>query len=205
MSTKYGKNFTNFQNIGLQGSPTSAPVDQGMLEMSAGAFVKSTISISPISGSTVGSEAGAVESPYFHISAAGLSLGTGFLRMTNVGSSPYGTFRIRSSTYFDTDTAYQFPAKSGIFPIMGTFNVQLPVIVAGDFSRTAVSVTGIRSEDGLVVTIQGDPLKNLGAVQNPAQLIACAAGNGSISLTFASLGGTTTAYQEIPCAYVAVR
>ena len=101
--------------------------------------------------------------------------------------------------------AWTFPNKSGTFPIMGTFSVDLPVIVTGDFSRTAVTVSGIRVEDGIVVTIQGDPLKNAGAIQNPAQLIACAAGNGSITLTFDSLGGTTTAYQTIPCAYVAVR
>lgn len=101
--------------------------------------------------------------------------------------------------------AWTLPNKSGTFPIMGTFTVNLPVIVAGDFARTTVSVTGIRTEDAVMVTIQGDPLKNAGAIQNPAQLIAVAAGNGSLGLTFASLGGTTTAYQDIICAYTAVR
>lgn len=103
------------------------------------------------------------------------------------------------------DRAWTFPAKSGTFPIMGTFTVSVPVIAAGAFSRTAVTISGIRTEDGVVVTVQGDPLKNAGATQNPAQLIAASAGNGSLTLTFASLGGTTTAYQEVPCAYVAVR
>lgn len=103
------------------------------------------------------------------------------------------------------DRAWQLPNKSGTFPIMGTFNVSLPVVTAGEYYRTAVTVSGIRAEDGLVITIQGDPLKNRGAVQEPAQLIAAKAGNGSITLTFASLGGTATAYQEIPVAYLAVR
>ena len=107
----------------------------------------------------------------------------------------------------ELDTARQWflPNKSGTFPISGTFTINLPAIVAGDFSRTAVAVTGIRTEDAVLVTIQGDPLKNLGAIQNPAQLIATSAGNGSLTLTFASLGGTTTAYQDIICAYTSVR
>jgi hypothetical protein len=125
------------------------------------------------------------------------------LRFAGSASGLEGTLSIKSDN--EGVRAWQLPAKSGTFPIMGTFNVQLPAIVAGAFDRTAVTVSGIRVEDGLVVTIQGDPLKNLGAIQNPAQLIAASAGNGSITLTFASLGGTTTAYQEIPCAYVAVR
>lgn len=101
--------------------------------------------------------------------------------------------------------AWTFPNKSGTFPISGTFTVNLPAIAAGAFDRTAVTVSGIRVEDAILVTVQGDPLKNAGAIQNPAQLIAAAAGNGSITLTFASLGGTTTAYQDIICAYTAVR
>ena len=85
MSTRYGKNFTNFQNVGLQGSSSSAPVNQGILEMGAGVTqANSTISISLIGSGTVSSENSANEHPYFHISNAGLSVGTGFIRMTNV-------------------------------------------------------------------------------------------------------------------------
>ena len=36
MSSKYGRNFTNFQNVGLTGSQTSAPIGVGMLEMAPG-------------------------------------------------------------------------------------------------------------------------------------------------------------------------
>ena len=125
------------------------------------------------------------------------------LRLAGSASGLEGTLSVKSDD--EGLRAWVLPAKSGTFPIMGTFNVSIPVIAAGAFDRTAVTVSGIRAEDGLVVTVQGDPLKNLGATQNPVQLIAASAGNGSITLTFASLGGTTTAYQEIPCAYVAVR
>ncbi len=114
-----------------------------------------------------------------------------------------GTLAVKES--MDTDKQWFLPDKSGTLPIAGTFNVSLPVIAAGTFYRTAITVSGLRTEDGIVVTIQGDPLKNAGAIQNPAQLVAAQPANGSITLTFACLGGTTTAYQEIPCAYVAVR
>lgn len=103
------------------------------------------------------------------------------------------------------DRAWTLPNKSGTFPISGTFTVNLPAIVANDFARTAVTVSGIRVEDAILVTIQGDSLKNAGAIQHPAVLIAAKAGNGSMTLTFASPSGTTTAYQDIICAYTAVR
>lgn len=114
-----------------------------------------------------------------------------------------GTFRADLSE--GLDRAYVFPNKSGTFPISGTFSVNLPAIVANDFARTAVTVSGIRVEDALVVTVQGDPLKNAGAIQHPAVLLAAKAGNGSVTLTFSSPSGTTTAYQDIICAYTAVR
>lgn len=114
-----------------------------------------------------------------------------------------GTFRADLGE--GLDRAYVFPNKSGTFPISGTFTVNLPAIASTDFARTSVTVSGIRIEDGLVVTVQGDSLKNAGAIQHPAVLIAAKAGNGSIGLTFSSPSGTTTAYQDIICAYTAVR
>ena len=125
------------------------------------------------------------------------------LRFAGSASGLEGTLSIKSDD--EGLRAWQLPAKSGTFPIMGTFTVNLPVITGSNFARTAVTVSGIRAEDALIVTVQGDPLKFLGAQQHPAQLIAASAGNGSITLTFASLSTTTTAYQDIPCAYVAVR
>lgn len=205
MSTKYGRNFTNFQNIGLQGSSTSAPVDVGMIEMKPGATqAASTISLSMIGSGTVSSENSANEHPYFHISAAGLSVGTGFIRMTNVGSSPYGTIRLKASTYLDTDTAYQLPAKSGTFPIAGTFTVQLPAITGANWSETSVVVTGIRAEDALVVTLQ-DTFNTVTTDRVMAYLAGASPRNGGIHMTFMNPSATATIYNEMICAYCAMR
>lgn len=143
MSTKYGRNFTNFQNVGLQGSPSSAPIGVGMIEMKPGLTqAASTISLSMIGSGTAGSENSANEHPYFHISNAGLSLGTGFIRLTALGAAPYGT--LRASAAFQEDQAWRLPALSGILPVMGTFTVGLESIAADQTYQTLVvlSVAG---------------------------------------------------------------
>ena len=112
---------------------------------------------------------------------------------------------IRAELSENLSRAWTMPNKSGTFPISGTFLAQIPAIAANAFSRTAITVSGIRVEDGLVVTEQGDPLLNIGSIIHPAMLIAAKAGNGSITLTFSSPSGTTSAYQEIVMAYTAVR
>lgn len=205
MSSKYGRNFTNFQNIGLTGSPTSAPANVGMLEMKPGLTqAASTISLSMIGGGTAGSENSANEHPYFHISAAGLSIGSGFIRLTNVGASPYGTIRLKSATYLDTDTAYQLPAKSGTIPIAGTFIVQLPAIVAASWAETNVVVTGIREEDGLIVSLQ-DTFNTVTTDRVMAFLAGASPRNGNVHLTFMNPSATATIYNELICGYCAVR
>ena len=211
MSTKYGKNFTGFQNVSLQGSSTSAPTGQGMIEMGAGGSqAATTLAIQMIAGSTVGSINGAVEHPYFHIEGAGLSLGSGFLRMTNVGSSPYGTLRVRSSTYLDTDVAWQFPAKSGTFPIMGTFNVQFPTITStSNVFSTVVTVAGIRTEDALVVQLNRGitasyDVMAVGSGATSKILNAVTPGNGQITMGFLN-NGLTTVYTDLIYSYLAMR
>lgn len=115
-----------------------------------------------------------------------------------------GTLRAELSE--GVNRAWTLPNKSGTFPISGTFTVNLPAITTGvAFTRTAVTVTGIRTEDALVVMQMGDPLLQAGAIQHPAMLVAAKAGNGSITLTFSNPGATTTAYQDIVMAYTAMR
>ena len=184
-----------------------------MIEMAPGLTnAKSTIALSMIAGSTAGSEAGAVEHPYFHVSNAGLSVGTGFIRMTNVGSSPYGTIRMRSATYLDTDVAYQLPAKSGVFPIAGTFAVQLagPGAAENSFS-TIVTVAGIRTEDALIVQINGgNPSTSgytlIGANSGSTAFILTSAkpGAGNVTLMFYNALGATS-YVNLTCSYIAMR
>ena len=124
--------------------------------------------------------------------------------MTNVGASPYGTIRVRSGTYLDADMAWQFPAKSGVFPIMGTFAVQLPAGVAAFFS-TAVTVTGIRTEDAIIAQINTPTSIGYDFDNSTAYILnSIRPANGSMTLFFQNLGNAT-AYIELVGAYVAMR
>ena len=137
MSTKYNRNFTNFQNISVGGSGTAAPENVGMFEMKQGLTnAASTVSISMIGSGTAGSENSANMHPYFHISNAGLSIGTGFIRLTALGASPYGT--IRASAAFQEDAAWRLPALSGIIGVFGTASVGLESIGANTTYTTTV-------------------------------------------------------------------
>lgn len=137
MSTKYNRNFTNFQNLSVSGSGTGVDAKVGFIEMQQGATnAASTLSISMLSGSTGASINGSVEAPYFHISNAGLSLGTGYIRLTANGSSPYGTLSVASS--FEEDGAWQLPGDNGIIPTMGTLSVGLESISANSTYSTNI-------------------------------------------------------------------
>ena len=213
MATRYGRNFTSFQNISLQGSPSADPVNVGMFELAPGATQeKSTISISMIGSGTDSSVNSANEHPYFHISNAGLSIGTGFIRLTAVGSSPYTTIRARASTYLDSDVALTLPAKSGVIPIAGTFAVQLkgPGASENSFS-TIVTVAGVRLEDALIVQVnRGNAASSgydlIGANSGSTAFILTSAkpGNGNITLMFYNALGATN-YVDLQCSYIAMR
>ncbi len=207
MSTKYNSNFTNFQNIHLKGTGTADGIEgnnQGILSIGAGSsHVASTLSIRQISGSTDGSEVGSVAPAYFHLSGAGLSLGTGGIRMTTAGSSPYSTITL-DSTYMDQDTAYQFPAKSGKFGISGTFTVDVPGIAAYAIEESLVTVAGIRAEDGLVATMQSMSTTGIGT-RGFSFLGAANPENNGIYMTFINPTLTATLYTQHIIAYTAVR
>lgn len=105
------------------------------------------------------------------------------------------------------DRAYQLPNKSGTFPIMGTFAVQLPGLTSttNQYS-TIVTVSGIRVEDGLMV----QPNKGVsagyslsGAGGTARILLSAEAQNGAILLTY--FNQATTAYAELVYTYSAVR
>lgn len=206
MSTKYGRNFTNFQNIGLQGSGTTSPTGVGMIEMAPGATqAASTLSIAMIGSGTVASENSANEHPYFHISNAGLSLGTGFIRLSAVGSSPYTTIRARTSTYLDTDVALTLPAKSGGIPICGTFTLHLPAITAGNFASTNVVIAGIRAEDLFLCQFMTPSETAITSDRGRAFLSGALPTNTGVNLTFFNPTATATVYGAHTMAYVAFR
>ena len=196
MSTKYGRNFTNFQNIGLQGSQGVAGLKSpGMLEMFPGATnAASTVSISMISGSTAGSENGAVEHPYFHISNAGLSLGTGFIRFTALGAAPYGT--LRASAAFQEDQAWRLPALSGIIGVFGTLAVGLESIGANaTYSTTVVlSTAGAPVDRPDMTCIFGfSRLNGTATTRGLPVYIGNTPGNSGVELAFINASATATA------------
>lgn len=109
------------------------------------------------------------------------------------------------------DRAWTFPNKSGTFPIMGTFRIQLPAIAAStQIQSTIATVAGIRAEDALTVQVnQGVSAGygDMGGITSggTARILATAfPGNGNITLTFFNLG-VATGYVDLVCSYLAVR
>jgi len=98
--------------------------------------------------------------------------------------------------------AYQLPNKSGTFGVTGTFAVNLQAITS--WGETAVTVSGIRREDGLIVQI-----RDMGATVTTGRTFPIIAGarpeNGYIYMTFYNPTGTATLYSDIVCSYTAVR
>jgi hypothetical protein len=111
------------------------------------------------------------------------------------------------------DAPYQwyFPQMSGTFPIMGSFVVQLPAIAATtNMLSTVVTVTGIRAEDALTVTMGGGTTAGYGEANISTSgatakiFFNARAGNGNITLFFVNLG-VATGYTEHVMHYSAVR
>ena len=208
MSTKYGRNFTNFQNVGLKGSiNTIGQPSPGMLEMFPGATnAVSTLSISMISGSTAGSENGAVEHPYFHISNAGLSLGTGFIRLSALGAAPYGT--IRASAAFQEDQAWRLPALSGIIGVFGTIAVGLETIAAAQHYSTNIvlSVAGAPVDRPDMTCIFGvSRLNGTATTRGFPIYIGNTPTNSGVELFFHNVGATASVAQTLEMNFICAR
>lgn len=128
--------------------------------------------------------------------------GTVALRVSAGASGSEGTLSVLSDD--EGSRAWNFPAKSGTFPIMGTFAVQLPAGVAAFFS-TAVTVSGIRAEDAVIVQLNSPASIGYDFDNSTAYiLVAAKPTNGGITLFFNN-PGNATAYIEQVGAYVAVR
>lgn len=108
------------------------------------------------------------------------------------------------------DRAWRFPNKSGSIPIMGTFAVQFPTITStSNVFSTIVTVSGIRSEDALVVQLNrgvssGYDVLAVGSGATSKILNAVTPGNGQITLGFLN-NGVTTGYTELIYSYLAMR
>ena len=132
--------------------------------------------------------------------------GSASLRIAATGGE--ATFSI---DHLEADRAYTFPDKSGRFPIMGTFAIQLPAIAAGTSTQSTIAtVTGIRTEDGLGVWLNRGVTAGYGEMNSitsggTARILAYSSpGAGNITLTFFNYG-VATGYVELVYSYVAVR
>lgn len=109
-----------------------------------------------------------------------------------------------SADQIEASRAWRFPDKSGTFPIMGTFAAQLPAATTNQFS-TIVTVSGIRTEDGLVVILnRGLGTYTYGTQGTAYVLHGATPGAGNITLSFWN-PGNATGYVEQVYSYVAVR
>ena len=101
----------------------------------------------------------------------------------------------------DAARAWKLPDKSGIISLSGTFAVNLPA-VAG-FGETAVTVSGIRREDILSVSI-----RDMGATVTTGRgfplILGARPENGYIYMTFGTTG-TSSLYADLVCSYTVAR
>ena len=133
--------------------------------------------------------------------------GTAVLRFTNMGSSE-GTLQVGE---LETGRYWSLPNKSGTFPIMGTFAIQLPALAATTFVQSTVAtVGGIRVGDGLVLSVNRGVSAGYGAMNNgtsgaTARIFHSAEpGNGDVTVHFLNLG-VATGYVELVASYAAMR
>lgn len=128
---------------------------------------------------------------------------TGAIRLEMDGGFN-GSVSVKASP--DASRAWQFPDKSGTFPIMGTFAVQLPTATKAIYS-TIVTVSGIRAEDALVVQLNGaNNASTTYGFGNSTGIILVNSipGNGNITLFFSN-PGNATGYVDLRASYLAAR
>lgn len=116
------------------------------------------------------------------------------------GGGFHGTASV-STSYLDQDVAWTLPAKSGGVPITGTFSVDLQGVAATTFTyTTAVTVSGIRVEDAVTVTLNG-------AIVNSARILVGAVPSAANTLTlyFINIGCAAAGQYAITGAYTAYR
>lgn len=125
------------------------------------------------------------------------------LRFGNVNDAYSGTLSIKGGS-LDGDRQWAFPDKSGTFPIMGTFALQIPAGVAAFFS-TAVSVSGITVEDAVIVQLNSPASIGYDFDNSTAYVLNSVKPTAGGLTLFFNNPGNATAYIEMVGAYVAMR
>ncbi len=105
----------------------------------------------------------------------------------------------------EADQAWTFPLKSGTFPIMGTFGIQLPALVGAHYS-TIVTVTGIRAEDAVMVQFNGPATGTTYGFEQATGFIVkqVIPQNGGLRI-YIQNPGNSTVYTDMVMSYLAVR
>ena len=100
--------------------------------------------------------------------------------------------------------SYVFPDKSGTFGVTGTFSVDLPAITS--WGETAVTVTGLRREDALIVQIRDMGNGTVTTGRTFPIIAGARPENGYVYLTFYNPTGTATlAITGMVCSYTTAR
>lgn len=115
------------------------------------------------------------------------------------GGGFHGTASV-NTTYLDKDVQWTLPAKSGGIPISGTFSVDFPAIAATTFAfSTAITVSGLRVEDGVTVTLNG-------ALASTARILVGAVPTAdTLTLYFVNIGSAANGLYSVTGAYTAYR
>lgn len=123
-----------------------------------------------------------------------------------INDANQGTISINSAS-LEASRNWNLPDKSGVFPISGTFAVQLPAALGNNvWFSTLATVSGIRAEDALTVSFQGEESTSYGYGGTSTKYILLAGKplNGQIQLDFYNLGQGTGYTRQI-YSYTAVR
>ena len=130
--------------------------------------------------------------------------GTTAIRFAADVAGNESTLSVRPS--LDAARAWSFPDKSGTFPIMGTFRVQIPALTTNWFS-TIVTVSGIRAEDALIVQFNGPGVTGTtyGFASSTGYIMSqVIPGNGNITIQLNNIGNST-GYLDLTASYLAMR
>ena len=135
-----------------------------------------------------------------------MSLGTGFIRLTNLGASPYGT--IRASAAFQEDQAWRLPALSGIIGVFGTIAVGLETIAAAQHYSTNIvlSVAGAPVDRPDMTCIFGvSRLNGTATTRGFPIYIGNTPTNTGVELFFHNVGATSSVAQTLEMNFICAR
>lgn len=111
-----------------------------------------------------------------------------------------------NATYQDSNYQWNLPAKSGLIGISGTFTVNLPAILAGSYTETAVVVAGLRAEDGLVCSMMNNAYETAVTTNRGFILLGQARPSATgIDMVFLNPTATATVVESPIIAYTAFR